>query len=146
MATQAQTYQNLKVRSGNRIAVFFGGVQVGLVKSVECSDDYGLDAATGIGDIHVQEYVPTVARHSLSVSNLALRISSMRQLGIIPENGDAVLKGLVFDMVETDADTGAALRTYRGCSYSSGSTSIQANAIVMQSGQFMCLDVSGTGL
>ena len=146
MAAQAQTYQNRKVRSGNRIIVYFGNVAVGVVKSVDCSDDYGLDAATGVGDIHVQEYVPTVARHTLSVSNLALRTSSMRQLGIVPENGDAVLQGLVFDFVETDADTGAVLRTYRGCSYGSGSTSIQANAIVMQSGTFMALDVSGTGL
>jgi hypothetical protein len=146
MPTQAQTYSNNKVRTGNLIKVYFGGVEVGLVKSVEASDDYGLDAATGIGDIHVQEYVPTVARHTLSVSNLVLRTTSMRAAGIVPENGDGALKGLVFDLVSTDLATGAILRTYRGCSYASGNTSVSANQIVVQSGQFMCLDVSGLGV
>ena len=64
--------QNLKVRSGNRIVVVFDGKQIGMVRSVRASDDYGLEPASGIGDIHAQEYVPSMARHSLSISSMVL--------------------------------------------------------------------------
>ena len=89
--------QNLKVRSGNRIVVLFDGQQIGMVRSVRASDDYSPEPASGIGDIHAQEYVPTMARHTLSVSSMVLIKNNMQSAGITPENGDAVLQGLVFD-------------------------------------------------
>lgn len=58
--------ENLQTRTGNRIVVLFDGKQVGLVQSVGMSDDYAPEPASGIGDIHVAEYVPTMARHSLN--------------------------------------------------------------------------------
>src|SRR5690606_41384440 len=67
-----------------------------------------------------QEHVPTMARHTLNVSNMVLRSQTMRSLGLIPENGDAVLQGLVFDIIEQSRDTGQVLRKYVGCSYASG--------------------------
>lgn len=57
---------NVKTRSGNRVTVRFDGREIGLVQSVRMSDDYAPEPASGIGDIHVIEYVPTMARHSLS--------------------------------------------------------------------------------
>lgn len=137
---------NLKTRTGNRIVVVFDGRQVGLVQSVRMSDDYSPEPASGIGDIHVAEYVPTMARHSLSVSNMVLNINSMRQLGIIGENGDAVLQGRVFDIEQYDKDTGALLRKYVGCSYASGDIDVSKHAIVMNSATFLALDVTGTGI
>jgi len=65
--------QNLKTRTGNRIAVVIDGKQFGLVQSVRASDDYGPEPASGIGDIHAQEFVPTMARHSLSISMMVLK-------------------------------------------------------------------------
>jgi len=138
--------QNLKVRTGNRLEVQFDGKKIGLVQSVRASDDYAPEPASGIGDIHVQEYVPTVARHAISVSQMVLRVGSMRSLGIIPENGDAALQGLVFDIVKIDKDSGAVLRKYVGCSYASGETDVSKHSIVMSSGQFNCLDVTGTAI
>lgn len=137
--------QNKKVRSGNEIIVLFDGQQVGMCRSVRGSDDYAPDAASGIGDIHVAEYVPTQARHSLSVSNMVLIKSNMMALGITPENGDAVLQGLVFDLEWYSKSDGQLLRKYLGVSYASGDVDIQAHQIVVASGQFMALDVTGKG-
>lgn len=134
--------QNLKTRTGNKIVITFGGVQVGLLQSVQMNDDFSPEPASGIGDIHVQEYVPTMARHSLSVSAMVLKTGELISAGAAQENGDAMLQGLVFDIVSYDKD-GTQLRKYSGCSYASGSLDISKHAIVMQSGQFLALDVSG---
>lgn len=137
--------QNLKTRSGNRIIVVFDGKQIGLIQSVSMNDDYSPEPASGIGDIHVQEYVPTMARHSLSVSAMLLNRGSMLESGIISENGDGVLQGLVFDIEVYSKDDATLLRKYTGCSYASGSLEVSKHAIVMSSGSFYALDVTGTG-
>ena len=137
--------QNLKVRSGNRIVVVFDGKQIGLVQNVSMNDDYSPEPASGIGDIHVQEYVPTMARHSLSVSAMVLNKGAMLEAGIVAENGDAMLQGLVFDIETYSKDDGTLLRKYVGCSYASGSIDISKHAIVVQSAQFNALDVTGVG-
>lgn len=138
--------QNVKTRSGNRTLVMVAGIAIGLIQSVRASDDYSPEAASGIGDIHVQEYVPSQARHSLSVSKMVLINEKARAAGIMPENGDAVLKGLVFDIVVVDKDSGAVIRKYMGVSYASGDIDISAHRIVVASGQFNALDVQGTGI
>ena len=136
--------ENLKVRSGNRIAVLFGGARVGLLQNVSASDDYSPEPASGIGDIHAVEYVPTMARHSLNVSTMMLRKGALLEAGAAVENGDGALKGLVFDFEVYAADDVTLLRKYTGCSYASGSLEISKHAIVMQSGVFNALDVTGT--
>lgn len=138
--------QNLKVRSGNRIIPMLDGKQIGLIQSIRMNDDYAPEPASGVGDIHVQEYVPTQARHTVSVQAMVLNVGSLRAAGIAMENGDAVLQGLVFDIVVQDKDSGDVLRKYIGCSFASGDVSVEKHAIVMNSGQFNCLDVAGTGL
>jgi hypothetical protein len=137
--------QNLKTRSGNRIIIVFDGKQIGLMQSVRMSDDYSPEPASGIGDIHVQEYVPTMARHSLSVSSMLLNRGSMLEAGIASENGDAMLQGLVFDIEVYSKDDGTLLRKYVGCSYASGDLEVSKHAIVMSSGMFNALDVVGVG-
>lgn len=135
---------NLQTRTGNRIIITFGGVQVGMLQSVSANDDYAPEPASGIGDIHVQENVPTMARHSLSVSAMVMNKGAMIKAGIAPENGDAVLLGIVFNVEIYSKDDGALLRNYIGCSYASGSLDVTKHAIVMQQGQLLALDVSGT--
>lgn len=135
---------NVKTRSGNRVVVVFDGKQIGLVRSVRANDDYSPEPASGIGDIHVQEYVPTMARHSLSVSSMVLIKGAMLEAGIAAENGDAMLQGLVFDLEVYSKDDGTLLRKYIGVSYASGDIDISAHQIIVQSGQFNALDVVGT--
>jgi len=137
--------QNLKTRSGNRIVVVLDGKQIGLMQSVRMNDDYSPEPASGIGDIHVQEYVPTMARHSLQVSAMVLNRGSLREANISAENGDAMLQGLVFDIEVYSKDDGSLLRKYVGCSYASGDLDVSKHAIVMTSGQFYALDVTGSG-
>lgn len=136
--------KNIKTQSGNRIIVVFDGKQIGLVQSVEMNDSYGLEPASGIGDIHIQEHVPTIANHSLSVSTMLLRKGSMLKAGIVPTNGEVALLGLVFDFEVYSKDDGTLLRKYTGVSYDSGSISVQKHAIVVQNGQFKALDVTGS--
>ncbi|MDD1003631.1 MULTISPECIES: hypothetical protein [Pseudomonas] len=136
---------NQKVRSGNRTVITYDGFQVGFVKSVRMNDDYAPEAASGIGDIHVGEWVPTMARHTITVSRLILETDKMRERGIFAENGDAVLQGLVFDIETYNRDDGSLLRKYTGCSYASGDMEVTAHQILIGSGQFNALDVGGTG-
>lgn len=138
--------QNLKTHSGNRIIIELNGKQIGLMQSCRMNDSYGLEDASGIGDIHVQEHVPTKAVHSLSVSNMALFTKNMRDQGFAPQNGDDALAGLVFDVVIYSKDTGQELAAYLSCSYDSGDLDVSAHRIVMQSGQLKALDRRGTSL
>ena len=120
-------------------------MKIGLVQSVEASDNYGLDPASGVGDIHVVEHVPTRAIHNISVRQMVLMKTNMRKAGISLENGTAVLQGIVFNLVYYSLDSGAVLRQYLSCSYDSGSVSVEAHRITMASGQFKALDVQGLG-
>lgn len=138
--------QNLKTHSGNRLLIEMDGQTVGLLQSVRASDSYGLEDASGIGDIHVQEHVPTKAVHALSVSAMALFTGNLRQRGLMPENGDAALQGMVFDVVCYSRDTGKRLFKYISCSYDSGDVDVSAHRITMQSGQLKALDRLGAEL
>lgn len=134
---------NLKVRSANTARIMLDGTEVGLLQNVRPSDDYGPEPASGIGDIHVQEWVPTMARHTISVSKLALRNTSLMKAGLVPENGEAVLKGNVFDIEVFDRTTGEVLRKYIDCSYASGDIEVTKHAIIASNATFNALDVSG---
>ncbi|HET7675836.1 MAG TPA: hypothetical protein VFL54_09970 [Gammaproteobacteria bacterium] len=137
---------NVKTQSGNRLVVKLDGQQVGLAQSARTNDDYSPEPASGIGDIHVQEYVPTMARHTLNLAKMALIKTNLRARGLEPENGDAILKGNVFDIIVQSKDTGAVLRKYIGCSYASGDIEITKHQIVTTNAVFNCLDVKGAGL
>lgn len=138
--------RNVKTRTGNRIIARFDGQIVGLLQNVRASDDYGPEPASGIGDIHVQEYVPTMARHSISVSRMVLISSSMARAGISTLNGDDALEGRVFDFEVLDKDTSEVLRKYSGCSFASGDVEVNKHQIVVSNAQFNALDVTGDSI
>jgi hypothetical protein len=143
---QATTTANLKALSGNRVKILFGGQAVGLAQSVRFADNYALEDASGIGDIHVIEHVPTKATHTVSVTAMTLFTGNLRDQGIATINGDSALLGLVFDVVIYSRDTGLPLRSAKSCSFDSGTISIEAHRIVSAEAQFKALDVTGTGL
>lgn len=138
--------ENRIVNSGNRIEVQFDGKVVGLLQNLRMSDDFGHEPASGIGDIHVQEYVPSMARHSLSASTMILFTKNLRDSQVSMENGDAVLKGLVFDIVVygRDPKNSGVLRKYVNCSYTGGDVEVSKHAILVANAQFVALDVTGT--
>lgn len=137
---------NVKTQSGNRLQINFDGKQVGLVQDVVENSDYAPEPASGIGDIHVAEWVPTMARHAINVSGMVLKKSNFRDQGIFALNGDDALKGQVFDIQVIDKDTNQPVREFIGCYYASGDVRIAKHAIIVSSGVFMCTDVRGTGL
>jgi len=141
----AQT--NLQTRSGNRIIILLNQKQVGLIQSVRMNDDYSPEPASGIGDIHVVEWVPGMARHTLNVNAMVLNKGSLSDatVAVIPDNGNAVLLGLVFQIEAFSKDDGKLVRKYMGCSYASGDLEITKHAIVMQTGVFNCLDTTSVG-
>jgi hypothetical protein len=142
--------QNLKVFSGNRVDVVLDGIIVGLCQSARLADNYALEDASGIGDIHVIEHVPTKATHTVAVTNMCLFQQSLRGIGGAGYtlDGDAALNGMIFDILvngKGPGTPGGVLRAYIGCSYDSGDVDVTAHRIVMGSGQFKALNVMGTG-
>lgn len=136
---------NIRAKSGNRIVVMFDGKQVGACKSVSLHDDYSPEPVSGIGDIHMLEYVPTAARYSLQIEAIVLEKEQLRSAGITTVDGDDALLGRVFDIVVIGKDTGEELRKYMGCSYASGDIRVTANQVVSTSASFNALRVSGMG-
>jgi hypothetical protein len=134
---------NILARSSNVARVLISGEEVGLAQSVRMSDSYGHEPLSGIGDIHVAEHAPTLARHSVSVGYMALRSTSLYKLGIVPENGEQVLQGNVFDIEVFDKATNEVLRKYLTCSFDSGDVEVTRNAIIGYNCQFMATDVAG---
>ena len=157
--------QNVLVRSSNRFTIVIGGIVVGLLQDLRCQDDYSPEPASGIGDIHVKEYVPTMARYTISTSQACMFKASLRQIGVSFENGDDALKGLVLDIQIADrinqasvvdfgvrssqeiqmaeeGKIGTILRTYEKCSFASGDIEIRKHALIVTSATINACNVS----
>ena len=96
--TQIGKGQNVIVRSSNRFTILMGGLAVGLLQDLRCQDDYSPEPASGIGSISVYEYVPTLARYTISTSQACMFIASLRRIGVSFENGEDALKGMTFSI------------------------------------------------
>ena len=90
--------QNVFVRSSNRFTITMGNTVIGLLQDLRCQDDYSPEPASGIGSINVCEYVPTLARYTISTSQACMFIASLRKIGVSFENGNDAMKGMVFDI------------------------------------------------
>lgn len=137
---------NVQTQSGNRVVIELDGVAFGLLQNVDWGDNYGHESASGIGDIHSKEWVPSKADHTVSVGMMVMINHKARRVGILAENGDDVLKGRVFDIVAYSKDTGQKLRAARSCTFDSGRVSVNAHRIVVTNAEFKALDVDGLGL
>lgn len=137
---------NRNIRSGNLTYVYLDGQQIGAAQDVTMDFDLAPEPVYGIGDIDPIENVPTRASYRVSVTQAVLERKSLLALGLIPENGDAALQGLVMDFIKVDRITGAVIRKYIGCSYASGQISTRASGNLSVTGQFMALGAQGVGL
>jgi hypothetical protein len=123
----------------------FDGVQIGLLQDVRFNEDYAPAEASGVGNIRVVEYVPTMAKYTVSARFMVLNLGSMYKAGVVvPKDADGVMQGFVFDIAVYDNGDGSLLRKAIGCSYASGDIEIQKHAILVSSANFNALDVSGT--
>lgn len=136
---------NIQHLSANEAKILFDNTETGTLFNVNCQDTYNLEPVSGIGDIHVIEYVPTIAMHSIACETATLIKSTLRSLGIATENGDDALLGKIFD-IEIFDNNGKSFRKYTGCSYDSGSVTINKNTVVVSNASFKALNVTGTGV
>ena len=146
--------QNVIVRSSNRFTIVMGNVAIGLLQDLRCQDDYSPEPASGIGDIHVKEYVPTIARYTISSSQACMFTGALRRIGISFEDGNDAMRGMVFDIdvydrilnssVQEESSTevlmyaegsisGSLLRRYTKCSFASGDIEIRKHALIVNS-------------
>ena len=66
--------------SGNHLQVKINNNIVGFVQTITAQDDYAPEPLSGIGDIHVHEWVPTMARYTIAVDRMVLRQSSLMEI------------------------------------------------------------------
>lgn len=138
------------VQTGNRIQVLVAGHIVGLVQSMQASDDYGVQPATKVGSIEAVEIVPLEANHTINISMMMLSHDTLYQSAkgyrLIPESGNnnptynTALKGLEMDIIvrsfNGDDNDGKVLVMYRKCVYASGSIDVTANRIIVAQATF----------
>lgn len=133
---------NRRAHSANQVIVKQDNRIVGVIQSVRANDDFAPEPLSGVGDITVQEHVPTVARYSLNIAYMALRTQTMFSEGVAFETPEDALEGKIFDIEVHDKETGAILRKYEGCSFASGDVEITKHQIVVTNAQFLALRAS----
>lgn len=134
---------NRLAHSANQVVIRQDNSIVGVIQSLRANDDFAPEPLSGVGDITVQEHVPTVARYSLNVSYMSLRRQSMFSEQVAFETPEDALVGTIFDIEVQDKDTGAILRKYEGCSFASGDVEITKHQIIVTNAQFLALRASG---
>lgn len=129
--------------TGNNVDVFINGQKLQVMTTLRATDDYGLEPVTEVGNIHVREYVPTVARHAVSISKFLMSGESAITAGIITMNGDDAMVGRTFDIEIFSKASGVLLRKYINASNTSGDVSLQANRLIVTDANFVATDVTG---
>lgn len=127
----------------NRARVFVNDVEFILLQNVRGSDDYAPEPVSGIGDIHVREYPPTIARHQFTLSGYMVKDEPAIANGIFSENGASRLDQDEFTVEIFDKD-GPLLRKYIGVSFANGSFNMTAHRLMMKDATFNARDVEGT--
>lgn len=126
----------------NKSRVFINGVELFLLSDIRCSDDYALEAISGIGNVHVKQHVPTVARHQFTLNGYMERNEKTIRNNIIPENGDVALRGRTFSVEIFDRE-GPLLRRYEEAMCNDVNASMSAHRLMMKGATFHATDVKG---
>jgi len=91
------------VRTGGKVLLRLNGEKViAFAQSARFRDDYGLEAVQIIGQLQAIEYVPTHARHEITLTMLVVRNTSLVSMGLEP--GSAGSFGML-----TKENTGGAV-------------------------------------
>lgn len=148
------------VHTGNRIIVKIDNKIIGLIQSMQCSDDYGVQPANTIGHIEAQELIPLESNHTISVSMMLLAADSMYKTAdgyrAIPESGELTdstrndalkARALEFHVIAHHPGSphdGKLLCAYLGVVYSSGTVDVTANRITISNAVFRATHRWGT--
>ena|ERR1017187_7644215 len=130
--------------TGNTIKVYINKIAIDVLTTLRMTSDYGLEPVTEIGSVNVVEYVPTVARHAVSISKFLMLAENAVQAGIITTNGTQAMLGNTFDIEIFSKATGNLMYKFINAAFTSGDVSIQANRLIVLDANFVALDASGT--
>lgn len=72
------------VRTGGKVLLRLDNKVIAFAQSARFRDDYGLEPVQIIGQLQAIEYVPTHARHEITITMLVVRNTSLVALGLEP--------------------------------------------------------------
>jgi hypothetical protein len=75
---------NSRVLVGGKVLIKMDGRTVGFANEADCTDNYGMQPIHILGQLQAIEYVPTVAQHSISMSVMVLRDTSLIDANLEP--------------------------------------------------------------
>jgi len=75
---------NSRVLVGGKVLIKMDGRTVGFANEADCTDNYGMQPIHVLGQLQAIEYVPTVAQHSISMSVMVLRDTSLIDANLEP--------------------------------------------------------------
>jgi len=81
------------VRTGGKVLLRLDNKVIAFAQSARFRDDYGLEPVQIIGQLQAIEYVPTHARHEITITMLVVRNTSLVAMGL--ESGSAGSFGLL---------------------------------------------------
>ena len=131
-----------KTYSGNEVEVYINGELVPVLSQLTMDDDYGLQPLSGVGDGHVQEWVPGQFTHRATIAKALFKPESLFASRIIPENGDVIMQGLEYD-VEIFFKEGGMGRKLENAKCGTNSVRVRMHGILEVDATFVGRDASG---
>lgn len=141
---------NKQVRSANQVLITVQNQVIGIVSSCRIQADFALQDQAGIGDNVVIEYVPGIARITVSLSGILLINQNLANAGILPSKSVRdILNGTVFDVgvYTTTAGTntpGSLLVAAYSCTPANMSYSVDTGQALKYDHSFSALDLGGS--
>jgi hypothetical protein len=140
---------NRQVRSANQVLIVVQNQVIGISKSCRIQADFALQDQAGIGDNVVIEYVPGIARITVSLSGILLLNQNLANAGILPSvSVRDILNGNVFDVGVYSTTAGsntpnALLVKAISCMPSNMGYSVDMGQAMTYDHSFVALDLAG---
>lgn len=128
--------------SGNDVNVFIDDQPLDLVQTIRGTEGFGHEPASGIGDIRIREYVPSVARYTVTFSRMVLSAEKLMALGIMPETARDAMRGKTFT-ISVFSKSGPLMRKWIDAVYDGGDMNVSAHRIVISDATFLATDAGG---
>lgn len=122
--------------------MYINGELVPVLSQLTLDDDYGLQPLSGVGDGHVQEWIPGQFTHRATLAKALFKPESLFASKIIPENGDVIMQGVEYD-VEVFFKDGGTARKLENAKCGTNSTRLRMHGILEVDATFVGRDVSG---
>jgi len=129
------------VHSGASIILKIDGQEIGRAQGIDGRRSFGTEGLYELGSIMPQEHVFNRYEGSVSLEKFYVKNKSLKDLGLLSLGAD-VLKRDKINIEVLDKETGAIVRTYRGCSAQDYSESFRVGAISGENATFAYLEAS----